>query len=158
MNTPETHAAHAVLAADVVLLSHRPGVAQRVHVLLVRRGHPPFAGCWALPGGRVAPDETLQQAARRELTEETGLTAGELEAVDLYDTPDRDPRGRVVSVAYLGMVNDLPTPAARDDATAARWVPLGAVVHDPAALAFDHHRILRDALTQLERHHWWWLA
>lgn len=133
------------VAADLVILTVRADVLQ---VLLIRRGIAPYKGRWALPGGFVRPDEDLAAAARRELEEETGLGAERihLEQVATYGEPGRDPRGRVVSVAYLALVPDLPTPVAGTDAASAGWIPVEAVLADPRRLAFDHHRILTDSV------------
>ncbi|MEU8522521.1 NUDIX domain-containing protein [Streptomyces sp. NBC_01216] len=118
----------------------------RLHVLLVERAQEPYAGSWALPGGFVLPHESAEQAACRELAEETGLspdTAAGLHLAQLrtYSDPGRDPRTRVVSVAYTALVPDPPEPLGGGDAAQARWTPYGA--HGP--LAFDHDRILADA-------------
>lgn len=135
------------LAADVVLFAR--DALDRLHVLAILRRWDPFVGCWALPGGLVDPGETFEQTARRELTEETGLTAPiVLRQVGVYDAPDRDPRGRVVSVAFAGLVDGLIEPAAGDDAAAARWVPVEGLT--AAGLAFDHFQILTDALDNKE--------
>ncbi|WP_427886590.1 NUDIX hydrolase [Kribbella sp. GL6] len=129
------------LATDLVILTVRDG---RLQVLLIRRGIPPYAGQWALPGGFVRPDEDLEATARRELAEETGLSTERihLEQVATYGAPDRDPRGRVVSVAYLALVPDLPAPVAGSDAASAGWID----VREGGELAFDHGRILADAV------------
>jgi 8-oxo-dGTP diphosphatase len=129
------------VAVDLVILTVRYG---RLEVLLVRRGVPPYKGRLALPGGFVHPSEDLTTAALRELREETGLPDDRihLEQVATYGAPRRDPRGRVISVAYLALVPDLPSPVAGSDAASADW-------HDVAAvdrLAFDHERILADAV------------
>src|SRR5688500_11574473 len=126
------------VTADLVVLTVRGAELQ---VLLVRRGVEPYLGAWALPGGFVHADEDLDAAAVRELHEETGLTApgAHLEQLASYGTPDRDPRGRVVTVAYLALLPDLPTPVAGSDAAGAAWVALPV-----ADLAFDHARILAD--------------
>lgn len=116
----------ATLAADVVVLAADD--TGRLHVLVIERGWPPYAGCYALPGGLVDPNETFEQAARRELVEETGVVApAQVVRVGVYDAPGRDPRGRVISVAYCATLPGLVTPTAGDDATAARWVPITAV-------------------------------
>ncbi|MEU9624288.1 NUDIX hydrolase [Streptomyces sp. NPDC088251] len=118
----------------------------RLNVLLVERGEDPYKGHWALPGGFVRPRESAENAARRELAEETGLTEGTVSAFHLeqlrtYSEPDRDPRMRVVSVAYAALVPDLPEPRGGGDAANARWWDAGAL----GPLAFDHDRILADA-------------
>lgn len=119
------------------------------HVLLVRRKGRPYAGYWALPGGFIAMDETLEQSARRELQEETGMAGVALEQLYTFGDPGRDPRTRVISVAYWGV---LETPAAHplvaaDDAADATWWPLDAL----PPLAFDHDRILDIARRRLEQ-------
>ena len=142
MVAPENTIPSFTLAADAVLFAHDEyGV---LHVLLIERGWDPFAGRWALPGGHVDPGETFEAAARRELDEETGLTAPDrMVQVGVYDAPMRDPRGRVISVAYAGHLPRLVAPTAADDAVAAQWVAVDDLNTD--ALAFDHALILRDA-------------
>src|SRR5215470_2099053 len=114
------------VTVDLVVLTIR---AATLRVLLVRRKYPPYRGRWALPGGFVLAHEDLDEAAVRELAEETGLRTptGHLEQLATYGTPRRDPRGRVVTVAYLALVPDPPSPAAGTDAAAADWVELTAV-------------------------------
>ena len=114
--------------------------------LVVRRGVEPYQGEWALPGGFVREDEDLSDAARRELAEETGLAPGTVHIEQLagYGAPDRDPRMRVVTVAYLALAPDLPTPSAGTDAAEARWTPVRSLSREH--LAFDHDRILADGL------------
>jgi len=134
------------VTVDVVALTIRDGA---LHVLLIRRGEPPYAGFWALPGGFVRPDEDLATGARRELAEETGLGGERLRRVHLeqlssYGAIDRDPRMRVVSVAHLGFAPDLPDPAAGTDADDAHWLPVTAL--PSRQLAFDHARIIDDGL------------
>jgi 8-oxo-dGTP diphosphatase len=124
------------------------GVDERdLKVLLVRRGLPPFVSEWALPGGFVHIDEDLDSAARRELAEETGLVDVFLEQLYTFGAPDRDPRGRVVSVAYFALVNlrDHRVQAATD-AREAAWFS----VVEASGLAFDHDRILSVALERLK--------
>jgi 8-oxo-dGTP diphosphatase len=117
-----------------------------LQVMLIQRGVAPFEGKWALPGGFVRTDETLEEAARRELEEETGLRKIYLEQLYTFGAVDRDPRERVVSVAYYALVNlsDHNVQAATD-ARAAGWFG----VHDVPSLAFDHADILQMALERL---------
>jgi 8-oxo-dGTP diphosphatase len=133
------------VATDLVILTVQDGSFE---VLLIRRGIAPYRGRWALPGGFVRAGEGLEQAARRELVEETGVDAERihLEQVATYGEPGRDPRGRVISVAYLALVPDLPSPVAGSDAASASWIPVAEILADPGRLAFDHHRILTDAV------------
>ena len=129
------------VTADLVVLTIR---SDRLCVLLVRRGEAPFVGEWALPGGFVRPAEDVDAAAARELEEETGLAVGtvHLEQLRSYGEPGRDPRQRVVTVAYLALAPDLPVPLAGTDAAFASWVPVSEV----GALAFDHAKILGDGV------------
>jgi len=165
LDTAATSSA-AVKPAATTTESAADDAVPALHVLLVRRGQAPFAGRWALPGGfiraTVGPDgsrveEDLDQAAVRELAEETGLAASldrraadrrlgrvYLEQLATYGTPGRDPRMRIISVAYLAFAPDLPDPTAGGDAAAAAWVPVASV--DRAEMAFDHARILADGL------------
>ncbi|HKS99477.1 MAG TPA: NUDIX domain-containing protein [Rugosimonospora sp.] len=132
------HPAFAVTVDLVVLTIHKGELS----VLLIRRGVPPHQGRWALPGGFVQLDEDLSAAAARELREETGI-GGHLEQLASYGTPRRDPRGRVVTVAYLALVPGAPDPVADSDAAAAAWHPVSV---RPSRLAFDHERILADGV------------
>jgi len=118
-----------------------------VRVLLVRRRHCPYQGCWAIPGGFVRMDESLDDAARRELEEETGLRDVYLEQLYTFGAPQRDPRTRVISVAYYALLpGDVEEPRTSDDGGEARWF---AVAHLPPNLAFDHATILDTALRRL---------
>ena len=122
----------------------------RLHVLLVKRAGEPFAGAWALPGGFKLPDETLDQAATRELREETAVdSASLLRQFGAYGDPGRDPRMNVVTVAYLAVVRDLVGVAAGSDAADAGLHPVDRVVNGRLPLAFDHRRIVRDALERI---------
>ncbi|MGW0121976.1 NUDIX hydrolase [Streptomyces sp. NPDC003327] len=131
------------VTVDLAVLTVRE---ERLHALLVQRGQEPYAGEWALPGGFVLPRESAEAAARRELAEETGLPGPTVEGLHLeqlrtYSEPDRDPRMRVVSVAFTALVPGLPEPHGGGDAVEARWLPYDEV----PGLAFDHDRILADA-------------
>lgn len=132
------------LTADLVILTIRDG---ELCVLVVERGNEPFAGELALPGGFLRGDESLDQTAARELSEETGVDAASLhlQQVGVYSAPDRDPRTpRVVTCAYLAIAPDLPLPTAGSDARSAQWLPVAEVRR--LGLAFDHDEILRDAV------------
>ena len=118
-----------------------------LRVLLIQRDLEPFAGRWALPGGFVQPDESLEDAARRELQEETGLERVFLEQLYTFGAVERDPRGRVIAVAYYALVNlDEHAPKAASDARNAAWFSLS----DVPELAFDHETILQAALARLK--------
>lgn len=120
-------------------------------LLLVERDAEPFAGRWALPGGFVQIDESLDHAARRELAEEAGVTGVEvLEQLATYGDPDRDPRMRVVSVAHLAFVPELPAPTAGTDAADARLWPVDVLgTRRGPKLAFDHARIVADGVERV---------
>lgn len=114
-------------------------------VLLVRRKYEPFKGQLALPGGHVDKGETGVKAAARELMEETGVYVDprQLTLLGVYDEPDRDPRGRYVSAAFLAVVSRLAQAKPGDDATEVEWVPWGKLLE--GGLAFDHDKIVKDA-------------
>jgi 8-oxo-dGTP diphosphatase len=154
------------VTVDLVVLTVRES---RLSALMIRRGEEPFAGRTALPGGFVRPGESLGEAAKRELAEETGLAdlPVHLEQLATYGAVDRDPRMRVVSVAYLALAPDLPSPKAGGDAADAHWAPVADLLPDQfpnaqavdgagassgrrggerAAFAFDHEQILVDGV------------
>ncbi len=135
MPQPKTPA----LAADCVV------VDAGNRVLLVRRKYPPFKGRYALPGGFVEIGETAEAACRRELMEETGVTAGKLQLLGVYSDPDRDPRGHTCSAVFLTRVRRA-TAKAGDDAATAEWIEDWSI-----DLAFDHARILADARRALRK-------
>lgn len=118
----------------------------RDRLLLIRRRYPPFAGQFVLPGGFVDYGETTEAAARRELTEETGLKAKDLRLIGVYSDPKRDPRGHTCSVVFLTRVTRA-TATAGDDAAAAEWVPLAGRYK----MAFDHGKCLNDARRVLRK-------
>lgn len=135
---------HVYLTVDIVLTgTTQDGVP---HVLLIRRADDSdaYPGAWALPGGYVDAGERIENAVRRELAEETHITDLDTwQRIGIYDDPGRDPRGRVVSVAFAATLPWLMTPQPGDDASDAAWFPLAdALSRD---LAFDHRRILADA-------------
>lgn len=131
------------VAVDLVVLTVRSGTFS---CLTIERGAEPFKGRPALPGGFVQIDEALRRAAARELREETGVSARRLhlEQLATYGDPDRDPRMRIISVAYLALAPDLPSPTAGTDAAAADWQPVVPLLS--SRLAFDHNRILQDGV------------
>ena len=132
------------VTADIVALTLREG---RLCVLLIRRSSSVFTGRWALPGGFVHVDESLEDAAYRELREEAGITpdAVRLEQLRTYGDPGRDPRPeRVISVAWLALGADLPDPVPDTDADRAEWDPVDEAFGRD--LAFDHSEILRDGV------------
>ena len=132
----------AHVTVDIVIFTIRAG---DLHVLLVRRKIDPFKGRWAIPGGFVLESEDLEAAALRELREETGVTDLYLEQLYSFGDPRRDPRGRVVTVAYFALVSADRELKADTDAAEADWFP---VARRPP-LAFDHGRILDMALVRL---------
>lgn len=133
----------AVTVDVVIVTKGRPR-----RVLLVKRRQGPFAGAWALPGGFIEMDESLDAAARRELYEETGVRAGQLEQLHTFGEPDRDPRGRTITVAYLAVVNpNRINPQAADDAAEVGWHRLDGLPR----LAFDHALVLALARKRLRR-------
>jgi 8-oxo-dGTP diphosphatase len=136
---------------DLLLMSPLAGVLK---VLLIQRGHEPFAGQWALPGGFVEPHEPPEDAARRELREETGVNVEDILHVGGFGAPGRDPRGWTVSFAYLALMPPErvaeETIVAADDAAQVAWFPAYA----PPAMAFDHSDILQAALERLRMGLW----
>jgi len=135
------------VTVDVVILTMSEGILQ---ALLVRRGEEPFEGMWATPGGFKRPDETLDDAARRELSEETGVDAASLlTQFGAYGDPGRDPRTNVVTVAYVAVLRDVGAIVAGTDAADAALVPAADILGTKVELAFDHLRIVRDAVERV---------
>src|SRR5262245_9236856 len=132
------------VTVDIVIVTKE----KKPRVLLIRRKHPPFEGHWALPGGFIDMDESLEESARRELLEETGVRTGKLVQLATFGDPGRDPRGRTISVVYLARVDPKQLkPRAADDAAEVGWFPL----QRPPQLAFDHKTILATARAYLRR-------
>ena len=127
-----------MLTADCVVLNPQG------EVLLIRRGNEPFRGCWALPGGFMEMEETIEHCAVRELQEETGLQVpeAELHLIGIFSRPGRDPRGRTVTAAYCIQLNINCEARGGDDAAEARWFPLTAL----PPLAFDHDEVIAAAI------------
>ncbi|MBD5266465.1 MAG: NUDIX hydrolase [Bacteroides sp.] len=137
---------HPAVTTDCVIFGF-DGI--NIKILLIQRGIEPYKGKWALPGGFLKPDESAEVGAMRELEEETGLKATYIHQFHTYSTPDRDPRERVITIAYMALVK-LQDVKGGDDAHDARWFS----VNEVPQLAFDHDVILRDALAYLrERIH-----
>jgi 8-oxo-dGTP diphosphatase len=130
------------VAADIIVF--RQTRDHELQILLIERRDAPFAGAWALPGGFLNDNETLEQAAQRELREETGLQVepSGLSQLKAYSKLDRDPRTRVISVVFVVQLDSDQSLTAGDDARDARWFP---VQHMPR-LAFDHDMIVRDGI------------
>jgi 8-oxo-dGTP diphosphatase len=132
------------VTVDVVALTEVDG---GMHVLVVRRGNPPFEGQWALPGGYLEVDEDLAPAAVRELREETGidLSPDDVTQLGAYGAPDRDPRNRTISVAHVVRLDEPGEPKGGSDADDARWMPVDDLLANDE-LAFDHALIVSQAL------------
>ena len=132
------------VTADCVVIGSAADSSR--YVLLIQRGNEPYKGCWALPGGFMDMDETLEQCALRELKEETGLTpSGDITELKSFSTVDRDPRGRTITVAFL-IEMTLTEAKGGDDAADARWFPLNEL----PPLAFDHDEIIKEALARIQ--------
>jgi 8-oxo-dGTP diphosphatase len=135
------------VTVDVVILTM---VDDQLQVLLVRRGQAPFEGMWAIPGGFKLPTETLDEAAKRELAEETGVDAASLlTQFGAYGDPQRDPRMNVVTVGYLAVLRDVGNIAAGTDAADASLVAVSDVLDGKLELAFDHLRIMSEAIARV---------
>ena len=132
------------VTVDIVLLME---TIPNPQILLIRRKNPPFKNLWALPGGFVEMDESLQESALRELHEETGISDVHLTQVGAYGDPDRDPRGRVITIAYMGIVKSEQKEAiAGSDASEVAWFSTA----DLPKLAFDHKDIIEKVLEELK--------
>lgn len=137
---------HPAVTTDCVIFGFD---GMKLNVLLIERGIEPYKGRWAFPGGFLNMDESAEEGAKRELKEETNLTAEYMEQFGTFSDPNRDPRERVITIAYFALVK-LQNVVGGDDAAKAQWFPIDQV----PALAFDHDRILRMAMEKLrERIH-----
>lgn len=131
------------MTADIAVLR----LDEVPEILLIKRLDPPFEGLWALPGGFMEMEETLEEAARRELKEETGIHAGELIRFDTYDKPGRDPRGRTITQVFVMIWKpDMGLPKAGSDASEIQWFGL----HQLPELAFDHSKIVSDVIRMIK--------
>ena len=135
-----------MVSADAIVFTF---VRNRAKVLLIERGREPYKGKWAFPGGYVEMDEELEDAAARELEEETGLTGIALEQMHTFGTCGRDPRGRQITVAFTGIAGSRQrTLRPGDDAAKARWFDIEKL---PSELAFDHEEVAKFAISRLKR-------
>ncbi len=134
---------HPAVTTDCVIFGFD---GESLKVLLIERGYDPYKGCWAFPGGFLEMDESADEGARRELKEETGLETAYVKQFHTFSTPDRDPRERVISVAYYSLVR-ISEVRGMDDAAQAKWFPLDAVPQ----LAFDHREMLHLATEELRK-------
>jgi 8-oxo-dGTP diphosphatase len=125
----------AAVTADIIIL--KKSIDQQF-VLLIERKHPPFEGMWALPGGFLEMDETLEEAALRELQEETGITGVELRQFHTFSKVNRDPRHRTITTVFIGYTNDNISIEAGDDAAKAQWFSMDKL----PPLAFDHAEVM----------------
>lgn len=128
------------LTVDLVIFYKPEHVERPEKILLIKRGNDPYKGCWALPGGYVEEGEKIEDAAKRELMEETHLSGVDLTQMKTYGDPGRDPRGWTATVAFMGHVSDMAAAKAGDDAKDAQWFSL----RELPALAFDHGTIIED--------------
>ncbi|WP_348661976.1 NUDIX hydrolase, partial [Croceibacter atlanticus] len=130
------------ITTDAVIFST---LSNTDYVLLIQRKNDPFKDEWALPGGFLETDETFETGAKRELKEETGLDVKALKQIGVFGAIGRDPRGRTISIAFVGTISSTPKVEAADDAKNAKWWPLNNLPN----LAFDHSEIIAKALKAL---------
>lgn len=130
-----------MVAADIVVLGFNKE-EEKLKALLIRRGKEPFRDKWAFPGGFVEMDESCDAAAQRELQEETGISDIKLKQFKIYSKPDRDPRGRVISIVYFGMAPIEQQTDAADDAADVKWFK----INELPDLAFDHNKVLQEIM------------
>ena len=134
-----------MVTADALVFTRSGG---KTKVLLIKRGNEPFKGKWAVPGGFVNMDEELEDAVVRELAEETGVTGVSLEQMRTYGTLGRDPRGRMITIVFMGIAKeDQTTIKAGDDAAKAQWFDIEEL---PKNMAFDHDEVVRFAIEEIK--------
>ena len=133
---------HPAVTADCIVFNKEDN---RIYVLLIKRKNEPFKDCWAFPGGFINIDESAEAAAIRELKEETGLEISIVEQLKAYSTPNRDPRERVITIAFIAE-STIKEVKGGDDAKEARWFDISTL----PPLAFDHEQILKDALEKVK--------
>ncbi len=135
------------MTVDCIIFGESPQNLNKKHLLLIQRKHEPFAGYWALPGGFIDENESPDDAARRELEEETGVKNIAFEQLHTFGTPNRDPRGWTISIAYTATINMLEQePEAADDAAKVAWFDITSL---PEKLAFDHAVIIQMAIDRI---------
>ncbi|CCG53345.1 MutT/nudix family protein [Flavobacterium indicum GPTSA100-9 = DSM 17447] len=134
-----TYTSKIFVTVDILVINN-----ETEEILLIKRLNEPFKDCWALPGGFVDENEDLEAAAHRELKEETNLEVEELYQIGAFGTPGRDPRGHMISIAYLGYSNDTENTKAMDDAKELKWFN----INNLPKLAFDHREIIEMAITE----------
>jgi len=138
-----------MVTVDAVVFGIVPENKQEIKLLLIKRGKEPFKGQWAFPGGFVGIDEELETAVERELQEETGLTDIKLEQMHTFGKVGRDPRGRQITIAYIGIVKENETRIkGSDDAAEAKWFDISAL---PEKMAFDHSQIAEFSIAELKK-------
>ena len=156
-----TNNKHADLAADVVLFANEHGHghdvdASDLHVLLIQRGWDPYADCWRCRAGTSSTTRRSRTPPGGSWSRGPGITVPAwLEQVGIYDAPNRDPRGRVLGVAFVGRLHRRTAPTAGDDAKAARWVPVRSVLIGEQPAAFDHAEIIAAAVNHVRFNGWW---
>lgn len=132
---------HPAVTADCIVY-HRNG--DSIEVLLIKRKNEPYKACWAFPGGFINIDESAEDAATRELREETGLEVAKIEQLKAYSNPERDPRERIITIAFIAE-SDIKDVKGSDDAQEAKWFSIDEL----PPLAFDHEDILKDAIKRI---------